>query len=82
MISTSYGVRFFLFAYAKSTCVHFSQNAVSWSCTIWSGVVDPRKSYVAGNRNPSRFFCARGLKHGSRARLEARRYPASFSLTG
>ena len=60
IVTTSYGVRFFCFAYFMFTREMYCLNASSWrpirSSTLgWRG-----RSYVAGNRKPSRFggFCA------------------------
>ena len=44
MIRTSYGVRFLLFAYAKSTWFHSRQNVESWSWTSCCDVVEATKS--------------------------------------
>ena len=53
MISTSYGVRFFDFAYERSTLAQFSWNASSCRFTSWREVVFCTKSYVDGKRKPS-----------------------------
>src|SRR3954468_20159933 len=82
MISTSYGVRFFFRAYARSTDRQFVQNARSCSTASCLPFVVARKSYVAGKRKPSRFFAFLGVKHGSVAVRVAAAYFFPFSTTG
>ncbi len=53
IFSTSYGVRFFERAYERSTFDHSTWNACSCAWTSCRDVVFFRKSYSAGNRNPS-----------------------------
>ena len=79
---TSYGVRFFERAYARLSLPQFAQNAASWSCASRNDVVVRRKSYVAGNRNPSSFMRDVWPKQGTTARRVAITYPARSSATG
>ena len=53
MISTSYGVRFFFFAAARSTFAQFDSKCSIWSSTSCALVVFGVNSYVAGKRKPS-----------------------------
>src|SRR4051812_7065217 len=82
MIRTSYGVRFLLFAYARFTWFQFLQNVSSWSAASWREVVVARKSYVAGNRKPSRLFRCGGEKQGTFARRVDCAYVRAFRATG
>src|ERR687884_394980 len=74
MISTSYGVRFFDRAYARFSFDQLSQKATTWSFARSKDVVVRRKSYVAGNRKPSRFVRGFRPKHGTAARAVAITY--------
>ena len=53
MIRTSYGVRFFVRASARSTFAQFSEKNSSWSATSLRLGVFCVNSYVAGKRKPS-----------------------------
>src|SRR3954452_8453169 len=82
IFSTSYGVRFLPRAYERSTWRQFSQNVSTWSLTSCRDVVVPRKSYVAGNRNPSTCRCACGVKQGTVSFCVATAYCLRLTATG
>src|SRR3954467_1219122 len=53
IVSTSYGVRFLLRAYERSSRLQFEVNSASWYRTSWAEVDLRSKSYVSGKRKPS-----------------------------
>src|SRR5262245_58880602 len=82
IVSTSYGVRFFERAYDMFTVFQLAQNAFTCCATSFFDVVFARKSYVAGNRNPSTFARLCGAKQGTTSDVVARTYDARASTTG
>src|SRR6187399_2671942 len=82
MISTSYGVRFFDFAYETPTWFQFSWNAASCCFTSCFDVVRCSKSYVEGKRKPSSERRLPSCANGRRGveLFGARRYAADESL--
>src|SRR5690348_48651 len=81
MVSTSYGVRFLLRAYERSTVFHFPANSCSCSFTSWADVEVRSKLYVSGKRKPSRASFL-GPKPGiARGLAVAARYAVRESLT-
>src|SRR5215211_5402182 len=82
MINTSYGVRFFDFAYARSSFFHARLNATSCLFTSCFVVVLGRNSYVAGKRKPSseRGSLSPANSPGRRDRRVRRTYCAALSF--
>src|SRR5215211_4143399 len=82
MINTSYGVSFFVLAYARSSFPHARLNATSCLLTSCFVVVGGRNSYVAGKRNPSsdRRLSSPASSPGSRDCCVNRRYCGAFNF--
>ena len=79
IVSTSYGVRFLLRAYERSSLLHFDVNSASWFRRARAEVDLRSKLYVSGKRKPSSGSFLRpkpGIVRGSRSpRVRAPREP-------